>query len=334
MRFLSSQTVDLFKELVKTGVDKKAIPIFLKKACPMIIKIENLSQSVCNILKQIALTCNSDCAIHQKMISGRKKNGDAILFTTKRGIEKIIEKLSFQFESCQKLGENLKDFINNYNNQNFRLNFRNKTYDLKKEILVMGILNLTQDLNYAQKLEEDGADIIDVEVPLKEEARKIREVIKELKKKVKIPISINTYKSEIAKVALDEGVEIVNTFVFDKKMAEVVICYSAYCVLRHKKRIYRDVIKEIYDSLKERVLDLKNMGIEKDKIIISPEIYNLEVIRRLKEFRSLNLPLLVHIPQEELIAPFILVNGANILRVYNVKETKQVIKIFKDVNSI
>jgi dihydropteroate synthase len=199
-------------------------------------------------------------------------------------------------------------------------------------------------------------------------------VLKEVRKRIKIPISIDTYKSEVAKEALEEGADIVNDISglsFDKKMAEIVSKYNAYCVIMHikgkpktmQKRVYyQDVIKEVYDFLQERVAYAEKRGIKREKIIIDPGIgfgkkleHNIEIIRRLGEFKSLNLPILVgHSrksfigqilslpPEERLIgslatAVILLFNGANILRVHDVKATKQALEIFwaimKDANN-
>uniref|UniRef100_A0A7V3ZVC4 Dihydropteroate synthase n=1 Tax=candidate division WOR-3 bacterium TaxID=2052148 RepID=A0A7V3ZVC4_UNCW3 len=396
MRLLSLMPKDLVKELRKVGVSEEAIPIFLEKASFFALKLENLSQAAGNILKQVALACGQDCAIHKKVISGRKKISDAILFTNKRQLKMIVEKLSYQGDFLKKLKEQLTTFLEGKND--WLLNFRNVTYNLKERPLIMGILNLTPDSFYdggkfknkkeaiaeAVKMEEEGADIIDIggestrpgsePVSWKEELKRVMPVLKEVRKKIKIPISIDTYKSEVAKEALEEGAEIVNDISglsFDKKMAEIVSRYNAYCVIMHikgrpktmQKRVYyRDVIKEIYDYLKEKIAYAEKMGIKREKIIIDPGIgfgkkleHNIEIIRRLGEFKTLNLPILVghsrksfigeilSLPPEErligslAVAVISLLNGAHILRVHDVKATKQVVEIFcaimKDANN-
>ena len=396
MRLLSLMPKDLVKELRKVGVSEEAIPIFLEKASFFALKLENLSQAAGNILKQVALACGQDCAIHKKVISGRKKISDAILFTNKRQLKMIVEKLSYQGDFLKKVKEQLTTFLEGKND--WLLNFRNVTYNLKERPLIMGILNLTPDSFYdggkfknkkeaiaeAVKMEEEGADIIDIggestrpgsePVSWKEELKRVMPVLKEVRKKIKIPISIDTYKSEVAKEALEEGAEIVNDISglsFDKRMAEIVSRYNAYCVIMHikgrpktmQKRVYyRDVIKEIYDYLKEKIAYAEKMGIKREKIIIDPGIgfgkkleHNIEIIRRLGEFKTLNLPILVghsrksfigeilSLPPEErligslAVAVISLLNGAHILRVHDVKATKQVVEIFcaimKDANN-
>lgn len=394
MRILSLNEKDLRKELLNIGVDPEAIPIFLKKSKIIALKLESLSQASCNILKQVALTSDSDCAIHRKVISGRKKKADAILIATLRGLEKICEKLAYQPEFLKPLKDKLEGFLKSYQERDsFLLKFKNRTYNLKERILIMGILNLTPDsfydggrfrdvkeaIEYAIKMAEEGADIIDIggestrpgsePVPLKEELNRVLPVLKELKKRIKIPISIDTYKSEVAKICLSEGAEIVNDISglrFDKKMAEIVASYNAYCVIMHIKGkpktmqnrvFYKDVIKEIYDYFQGRIDYAINQGIKREKIIIDPGIgfgklleHNLEIIRRLEEFKSLNLPILVGHSRKSFIgkilnypepekrlfgsigcAVLLALKGANILRVHDAKETKEAIKVYEAI---
>jgi dihydropteroate synthase len=227
-------------------------------------------------------------------------------------------------------------------------------------------------LEHALKMIEDGADIIDVggestrpgsdPVPIEEELRRVIPVIKELAKRTKVPISIDTYKSEVARQALDNGALIVNDISglrFDEKMAEVVAEYKASVVLMHIKGTpktmqqnpeYKDVISEIYSYLSESVDLALSAGIK--QIIVDPGIGfgkrlidNLEIIRRLREFKSLGYPILIGVSRKSFIGNILNLpvdqrlegtagavaisvwNGANIVRVHDVKEMVRVVRI-------
>jgi dihydropteroate synthase len=247
----------------------------------------------------------------------------------------------------------------------------------------MGILNVTPDsfsdsgkyLDLEQavvqglKLAEDGADFIDVggestrpgsePVSVEEEIRRVVPVIKTLSKKVNIPISIDTYKSDTADAALQAGAVIVNdisAMTFDAKMASVVVKYQASIVLMHMKGApktmqenptYENVTKEVKQFLSERLFAAKEAGIE--QMIVDPGIgfgkkfeHNIQLLRELKSFTSLGYPLLVgpsrkaflgailHLPANERIegtaavVTSAILNGANIIRVHDVKEMKRV----------
>jgi dihydropteroate synthase len=218
---------------------------------------------------------------------------------------------------------------------------------------------------------EEGADIIDVggestrpgsePVSVEEELRRVIPVIGELAKEIDIPISIDTYKSKVARSALDAGAEIINDISalrFDPEMGKVASEYDTPVVLMHiqgtpknmqENPSYTDLIQEISDYLNESIEMAKISGIAEDKIIVDPGIgfgkrakHNLVILKNLEKLRHLGKPISVgvsrksfigdvlHLPTEErlegsLAALAVAVsNGANILRVHDVKESKRV----------
>jgi dihydropteroate synthase len=271
------------------------------------------------------------------------------------------------------------------NKMEFRLNFSNGTFDLSARTHLMGILNVTPDsfsdggrflkiedaIRRGIKMAEEGADIIDVggestrprsdPIGIEEELSRVIPVIKGLSKEINVPISIDTYKSEVAKKALDAGAEMINDISalrFDPKMKEVVDEYQVPIVLMHIKGTpknmqvhpyYDDVIKEIIEYLKESIQLAKDAGIKEENIIIDPGIGfgkrledNLNILKNLKKFSILNCPLLIgpsrksfigkilDLPVEERLEGSLaalavaIMNGANIVRVHDVKESKRV----------
>ena len=223
-------------------------------------------------------------------------------------------------------------------------------------------------------MERCGADIIDVggessrpgsqPVSEKEEIERVLPVIKGLLNEVKIPISIDTYKSKVAEKALEEGASIVNDISalrFDKKMVDVVREYRAGVVLMHmkgkpsdmqKNPYYEDTVGEIYDFLKRRIEFCEENGIERENIVIDPGIGfgkrlidNLLILKNLSQFLSLGRPILIgtsrksfigfllNLPTEErlegTIASVIIsyLKGASIFRVHDVKEIKRALEV-------
>jgi len=250
----------------------------------------------------------------------------------------------------------------------------------------MGILNVTPDsfsdggrhfdkasaIRRAYEMVEEGADIIDVggestrpgsePVPLQEEIDRTIPVIEEISKKIKVPVSIDTYKAEVARRALDAGASIVNDISglrFDPEMPKVVSQYKVPVVIMHIKGtpkdmqanpIYEALIPEITDYFRESIRLAVESGITEDKIIIDPGIgfgktfdHNLEIIKNLREFTLLEKPLLVGVSRKAFIGKILgdapvserlegseaaaaisVLNGANIIRVHDVKEMKKV----------
>jgi dihydropteroate synthase len=185
--------------------------------------------------------------------------------------------------------------------QNFSLDFSKKT-------CLMGILNVTPDsfsdggqyfdrelaIKRAYEMVEEGADIIDIggestrpgsePVALREEIARTIPVIEALAKNIKVPISIDTYKAEVARRALDAGASIVNDISglrFDREMPEVVSQYKIPVIIMHIKGApknmqanpqYEALIPEIIDYLRAGIMLAMKFGISEDKIIIDPGI--------------------------------------------------------------
>lgn len=252
----------------------------------------------------------------------------------------------------------------------------------QKRPLIMGILNLTPDsfsdggkfnnlksaLKRAKEIEKQGADILDIggegtgpkskNISLEEELKRVIPILKILRKHIKIPISIDTYKSEVAKQALENGADLINDVTAlrgDKKMAEVIAKYGCPVILMYakdstarttiKNKQYKDVIKAIKDFLKTRVKYAKKAGIK--NIIIDPGMghfvsslpqYSLEIISRLKELKFLKYPILIGISRKSFLGGEIkdrdkkalpltaiaVQHGASIIRTHNVKATVKI----------
>jgi len=258
--------------------------------------------------------------------------------------------------------------------------------------LIMGILNVTPDsfsdggrfdtvdkaVEHTLLMEADGADIIDIggessrpgsePVSEKDELARVIPIIRAMKKHVKTPISIDTYKAEIARAALDEGAEIVNDISalrFDPAMAGVIAEKKAPLILMHmlgvprdmqKNPEYKDCVAEIIEFFKERVAFCIDTGIDKSKIIIDPGIGfgkrlsdNIEILVKIGKFRELNLPVLVGVSRKSFIGMLhpsgnlpdqrmggsiaatvaAILNGADIVRVHDVAETVEALKVIQ-----
>jgi len=174
------------------------------------------------------------------------------------------------------------------------LKIGNRSFELGKKTVIAGILNVTPDsfsdggeffsvknaVDRAIQMQKDGADIIDIgsestrpssnPISLDEELKRVIPVVEELVKKINIPISIDTYKSEIAKKTLDIGVDMINDITAlqgDKNLANIIVEYDVPVCLMHMKGTpgdmqrnpqYDDVVKEIHDFLKKRTkLEMK-----------------------------------------------------------------------------
>lgn len=384
---------DFVKELARIGCAPEALPIFKKKLNVVPLKVDSLSCASANILKQTALSVGADCVISADVISGKKKRSDSIILATLRQYEEIARKLSYQHSGLAKLSEEIRKFLQGERRR--LMKFRNYTYNLRERTHIMGILNFTPDSFYdqgryfkldsallrAEKMEEEGADFIDIgaestrpgskPISAKEEIDRLKPLLPLIRKRIRVPISVDTYKSETARFALEEGCEIINDISglrFDPKMAPLLARYRSYVVIMHikgrpqtmqKNPRYSDLMAEIYNYLKERIDYAKAGGIKEERIIVDPGIGfgkrledNYEILRRLEELKGLGAPILVgpsrksfigltlNLPAEErlegTIAACVLavLSGANILRVHDVKEIKRAVKMAEAIIGI
>ncbi|MFZ2602560.1 MAG: dihydropteroate synthase [Candidatus Omnitrophota bacterium] len=377
-------------------VDPYGIKIMAPKALTFLIKINSVSNIAANILKQEMLSLGGDVAIAKEAITGKAKKTDCLLIGNLSQFRSLHSKLSFQPFGLAKLAQDIPTALSNYQKNNFDVDFgRFKLNFSPGRISIMGIVNLTPDsfsgdglykkplaqiLDFAQKLINDGADILDIggessrpgakPVSVKEELSRTIPVIKALAKKIKIPISIDTCKPQVAKQALENGASLVNdiTGLRNLKIAKVVADYDAGAIIMHmkgkpqtmqKKPLYSSLIGEIIEYLDKSINQAVCLGVNKEKIIIDPGIgfgktplNNLEILKDLKEFKILGRPILIGTSRKSFIGKilhagiqerlygtlatsmFAVGNGANILRVHDVKPIKEALKIIGRINKI
>jgi len=241
--------------------------------------------------------------------------------------------------------EALESFIR-YRRKYFKLVYNRKVLPLGLKTAVMGVLNVTPDsfsdgglylepssaVKRAVQMVEEGADIVDVggestrpgskRVSAEEELRRVLPVLKEVRKELPDAwISVDTYKSEVAKACLEEGADIINDVsggTFDPKMASVVAEYRCPYVINHLKGrpetwkknppSYEDPVEEIVGFFKERTEALKEAGCEEEKFILDPGIgfgklpeHNVAILRRFEEFRILGKVLMVGVSRKSFI---------------------------------
>ena len=260
------------------------------------------------------------------------------------------------------------------------------TFDWGTKTFVMGVLNVTPDsfsrdgvgtdveraVEQGLRFQEWGADIIDIGgestrpasiypdskmVSVLDELDRVLPVIEALTPLLEIPISIDTYKSEVATQAIASGAEIVNDvwgLTRDPDIGAVIAKSGVPVILMHNQAHtrYRDVVPDVFGRLHELTQSAIELGISKENIILDPGMgfgktaqHNLQILRRLREFDALDLPLLVGMSRKSTIGYVLdlpvddriegtaatvaisIANGADIVRVHDVKEMARVAKM-------
>ncbi len=271
----------------------------------------------------------------------------------------------------------------------FQLQLPNGTLELGRKTLIMGILNVTPDsfydggaylqtekaVKHGLQLEDQGADLVDVggestrpdrpgAVSAANEIRRVVPVIEQLARRLTIPLSVDTYKSEVARGAIAAGASLVNDISglrFDPDMAACAADAGAAMVLMHSrgspqrlhglpalKRPLQSVLQGLRHSVKKAV----EAGISRNRIVLDPGLGfgkgvedNLVVLRRLEELKRFHLPILVgpsrksfignllNLPVEQRLLGSLastaaaVIRGAHIIRVHDVPETCQVVQM-------
>src|SRR5471030_921176 len=213
----------------------------------------------------------------------------------------------------------------------------NREFKIGERTYVMGILNFTPDsfsdggifnnidtaLAHIEKMIEDGADIIDVggestrpnhiQVGEDEEINRVIPIIKAIREKFDIPISIDTYKAKVAEKALEAGANLINDvwgFKREKDIAKVAAKYNVPCCLMHNRdnKDYKNLIEDILEDLKESIKIAKDAGVKDENIILDPGIgfaktynQNLETMSNLERLRELGYPILLGTSRKSMI---------------------------------
>ena len=256
-----------------------------------------------------------------------------------------------------------------------------KNFPIGERVYLMGILNVTPDsfsdggnfncldkaLFHAEEMLLQGADLLDIggestrpgheKISDEEEIERVVPVIERLKREFDAPVSIDTYKSKVARAALMAGADMVNDIWglrYDEKMAALVKEFAVPVCLMHNKEKpeYIDFIPEVLKELSECVELAKKAGISEDKLIVDPGIgfgktleMNLACMKHLEEFLTLGLPVLLgtsrksmigltlDLPvterEEGTIATSVLgvMKGCHFVRVHNVEANKRAIRM-------
>lgn len=261
----------------------------------------------------------------------------------------------------------------------------NREFDLKNQTYIMGILNVTPDsfsdggkfhemdkaLFHAEEMMRDGAAIIDVGgestrpgytvVPDEEEIERVVPIIEGIKSRLDIPVSLDTYKSNVARAGIRAGADLINDIwglKYDEKLAGVIAESGLPCCLMHNRKEpdYTDYLQDVLMDLSETVRLAEEAGIEDTKIILDPGVgfgktyeNNLEIIRYLEELHAFGYPILLgasrksvigltlNLPAKERVegtlvtTVFGVIKGCSIIRVHDVKENVRAVRMARAI---
>lgn len=213
----------------------------------------------------------------------------------------------------------------------------NREFDTQNKTYIMGILNVTPDsfsdggkfnkmdkaLAHVEKMVKSGADIIDVggestrpgyeKIGDEEEIERVAPVIENIKSRFDVPVSLDTYKGNVAKAGIAAGADLINDvwgLKYDEELAKIIADSGVACCLMHnrEKPDYKDFLAEIIDDLRDTMKIAGDAGIKYDRIILDPGVgfgktyeNNLQIIQNLQELHTFGMPLLLGTSRKSVI---------------------------------
>jgi dihydropteroate synthase len=370
----------------KIGVDPYGIEAMAPKTLNVNILLKDQSCKVANILKQEMLSIGGDAAVARGSVACSIASTDVLIMGTLKQISAIIKKIEKQPFGLNLIAQDISEILKNSELNQYILKTSKREIIIGKKTILMGILNVTPDsfsdgglfcntknaVERGLQMIEEGADIIDIggessrpgaqSVDAKTELNRVIPIIEKLVKKTKTPISIDTTKAKVAKLAIAAGAEIVNDISAlsgDKKMPRTVRDAGAAVILMHMRGnpqsmqksnlVYDDLMGDIISYLKTSSEKAMSAGIDNNCLVIDPGIGfgktaedNYKIIKNLSELKGLGFPIMIGPSRKSFIGKVIggepheriegtaaavaaaILNGAQIVRVHDVAAIKKV----------
>jgi dihydropteroate synthase len=361
--------------------DPAGVAIMAPKAIFRTVCVENVPTKAANLLKQTFLAKGAEVAVARGTADLSAAFTDVLICGTLKHYRLALAQLRQQPWGLPDLAKSVEQaLLNDSRSMSTSYQVNNCRWTIQSgRTLVMGILNLTPDsfsdggrhnqldqaVARARQMVDEGADILDVgaestrpygatRISAQEEMNRLLPALEKILAAVNIPVSIDTYKSEVAEQALRMGAHILNDIgglQQDPAMAELAVKYTVPVVVMHNRQSTestRDIMGELTDYFRHSLQIGRAAGMSEDQFILDPGIgfgknsaQNLEVLRRLAELRSLGLPILVGTSRKRFIGEVLglpveervegtgatvvhsILNGAAIVRVHDVKMAKR-----------
>ncbi|MBI4641829.1 MAG: dihydropteroate synthase [Candidatus Tectomicrobia bacterium] len=389
-RVVVNSLADVEKEIEKVGTYPTAFKFIVPKGIHRLIKIEKVPTSCAHILKQEMLAAGGDAAVHRGTVNFSVKESVVLLIGTVKQLRQVSKKLVSQPFDLPKLGSEIISLLNHDEGRDsFPVKFGTRLLHLGERTHIMGIINMTPDsfssdglageieaaVEQGKRFVEEGADILDVggetaraDRPIispEEEIARVVPVIEALAKAVDIPISIDTYKSRVARAAIEAGATLLNDisgFKLGPEIGEIAAEYRVPLVIIHTLKPpkirpettphYDDLMGEVIRFLGSRMAYAESLGVARENIILDPGIafgktaqQDLEIVKKLREVTSLGRPILLAPSKKRLVGETLnlpveerfegtaaavtvgIMNGANIMRVHDVKAMVRVARM-------
>lgn len=377
------------EEMERLSVSPEGIRIMAPKAVFRAVKLSQVPIKAAILLKQEMLAKGGEAATSEGVASLSVEAADVLLLGTLRQFDEALATLKRQPFGLREIADKIEEALRRCESRYLpEVKWNEHVFRPGARTYVMGIVNVTPDsfsdggkymdpfaaVEHAKTLVAEGADIIDIggestrpgseRVPCDEELRRVIPVVERLSREINIPISVDTYKAEVARRAIEAGASVINDISalrFDPDLGRVAADFGVPVILMHmlgepgtmqRNPQYHDVVSDIISFFEDAVERAISAGIKPEKIILDPGIgfgklpeHNLEILRRLREFRALGYPILVGTSRKSFIARIVgqsieerddgtmatvalaIAGGADIVRVHDVKRTVRMVRM-------
>lgn len=345
--------------------------------------VENVRTPAAHIIKESALACGGEAAVHHDVVIGGADLANVLLMATREQYRQLSKRLRKQQFGMKTLAAEIDEVLAAVDGRKrWVLSYHGGELVFGERTLVMGILNVTPDsfsdggrwrdkevaVEHALAMAEAGADVIDIggesTVPGKpateadEEMARVLPVIEALAPRLKVPISIDTYKAVTAEAALQAGAAMINDvwgFQRDQAMAAVAARYDCPVILMHNKAeiAYDNYFGEVLAFLRESIELAVAAGCRREQLIVDPGfgfgkdvVHNLAITHKLSELAVLGCPILMAasrkrtigavlggVPTDErlvgdlALASLSVAYGAHMVRVHDVEPVVKALKV-------
>jgi dihydropteroate synthase len=374
------------KEIKNTGISSGGFNIFKQKSQKYALCLKDISLAKALVLKQETLVCGGDCALHENAVRGTVRRLNIVISADIRTLTRLETRLKEQgfFEKERK---DIVNFIDSQKDSTL-FSIRNKVFT-NNNTYIMGILNVTPDSfsdgginndndickKNIENMIKNNVDIIDIggestrpdaqAVSVQEEIDRILPKLRIIRDLTDIPVSIDTYKPEVAEKALENGADMINYirgYELNDKMLELVKRFKPPFFLMHsrgnsanmqKMTEYNDIVENIFTEIDSSYQTLLNVLDDRKKIILDPGIgfaktveQNWEIISKVKSFFKYGSPVLMGVSRKsfiqksleindnnakdeitDLLSMFFYFSGVNFLRVHNVEKACRLKKL-------
>jgi dihydropteroate synthase len=345
-RILDATTpAEIAREVERTESDPEGVGIMTRKGRILLIRLDGVSLKAAPLLKQEMLALGADSAHAKGVADLSVERTGVVLLGTPGQYSHLIPKLRRQPFQLKSIAEALEAVLSNFNRTGPRLlEGLHRSVTLGSSTSVMGILNLTPDsfsdgglfdqpevaIARGLEIEAEGAQILDVgaessrpgatPISSEQELERLRAVLPALHDQLKIPLSVDTQKPDVARAALDLGADMVNDVsgLRDPEMRKVLARTGAPAVIVHMRGTpatmqqdleYADLRAEVYGTLARAVATAVEDGIALEQLLIDPGLgfgksaeQNLDLLHHVSEFRSLGSPVVVGASRKSFLA--------------------------------